>query len=149
MTSRFKRGRSAASETEKRRNGLRAVPAFQLIGRGTVFGNRFAKPAHIAVYRAELQASVAFRAVFERQGGCGFPGGDGAARGRDIRLDAGRFFQFNVIHDVFPLARVRCTVLPHKRKLASRKVFVFFRAVQSLTGRSKHCVVVDPDQLLI
>ena len=124
-------------------------PAHGQIGRGTVFGNRFAKPAHIAVYRAELQASVAFRAVFERQGGCGFPGGDGAARGRDIRLDAGRFFQFNVIHDVFPLARVRCTVLPHKRKLASRKVFVFFRAVQSLTGRSKHCVVADPDRLVV
>ena len=31
MTSRFKRGRSAASETEKRRNGLRAVPAFQFV----------------------------------------------------------------------------------------------------------------------
>ena len=124
-------------------------PAHGQIGRGTVFGNRFAKPAHIAVYRAELQASVAFRAVFERQGGCGFPGGDGAARGHDIRLDAGRFFQFNVIHDVFPLARVRCTVLPHKRKLASRKVFVFFRAVQSFTGRSKHCVVVDPDRLVV
>ena len=31
MTSRFKRGHSAASETEKRRNGLRAVPAFQFV----------------------------------------------------------------------------------------------------------------------
>lgn len=31
MTSRFKRGRAAASETEKRRNGLRAVPAFQFV----------------------------------------------------------------------------------------------------------------------
>ena len=39
--------------------------------------------------------------------------------------------------------------MPHKRKLASRKVFVFFRAVQSLTGRSKHCVVVDPDRLVV
>lgn len=37
MTSRFKRGRSAASETEKRRNGLRAVPAFPICQKTLLF----------------------------------------------------------------------------------------------------------------
>ena len=124
-------------------------PTHGQIGRGAVFRNGLAEPAHIAVCSAELQAGVGFRAVLERQGGCGFPGGDSAARGCDLRLDAGGFFQFRVIHDVFPLARVRCTVLPHKRKLAPRKAFVFFGAVQRLTGGCKHGVVIDPDRLIV